>query len=266
MKRSPPPEFRLRPTPPSRSGAGRRHLARSLALACLMAAALPAAAQFKWIGPDGQVNYSDRPPPADARPAAGREAAASATGAGPATVPVAGNDAERSNAALPYAARTAASRHPAVLYAAPDCPPCATARAHLTRRGVPYSERTITTAADADAMKRLGFSDTGLPALTVGASRTQGYEAGAWDKLFDAAGYPKSSPLPPSWKASVEPLSPQTQRTEVKVVESTGTDPSRPAPSPAAAAGVTQATLDAAQRGPRAATPAPAANPAGIRF
>lgn len=263
MKRSPLPEPCPQPAPASRPAAGRRRAARALALAGLLAAALPAAAQFKWIGPDGQINYSDRPPPADARPASSRVAAPTTIGASPAT-PAAGTaEAEAANAALPFAARTAAGRHPVVLYAAPDCPPCATARAHLARRGVPYAERTITTAADADAMKRLGFPDNGLPALSVGASRTQGYEPGAWDRLFDAAGYPKSTPLPQNWKASVEPLSPQAQRTEVKVVEAPGTEASRPA---GADAGVTQATLEAAQRAARAAAPTPPPNPAGIRF
>lgn len=241
MKRSPLPERRL--------------ACRTLVLAGLLAAALPAAAQFKWTGPDGQVHYGDRPPPADTRPAGGRETGVSIIGPGAA----AASDAERANAALPYATRAAAGRHPTVLYVSADCPPCASARAHLARRGVPYAERTISTVADLEALKRLGFADAGLPALSVGSSRTQGYEAGAWDRLFDAAGYPRSTPLPPAWKASVEPLSPQPQRADAKPPDPAGGDPAR-------ADAAAQSTLEAARRAPRAAAPSPQTNPAGIRF
>ena len=57
----------------------------ALAAAALVAAlaathAVPAAAQYKWIGPDGKVNYGDQPPPeaAQAKPVASSALKASA--------------------------------------------------------------------------------------------------------------------------------------------------------------------------------------------
>ncbi len=162
----------------------RPHELAALLLLGLTAAA-PAAAQYKWVGPGGEVTYSDRPPPS------GTHAVSVGTMSAP---------ARRDDAGLPAALRDPAAKHPVVLYTSSDCAPCQQARAHLSKRGVPFAERTIATGADADAFQRAGFQEASVPALGVGRERSVGYEASAWDRLLDAAGYPKSSMLPASYR------------------------------------------------------------------
>jgi glutaredoxin len=162
----------------------RTHELAAILLLSLTAVA-PVAAQYKWVGPAGEVTYSDRPPPAGTTTVS--------IGTLPGTV-------RRDESGFPAALRDPVSKHPVVLYTSSGCEPCQQARAHLSRRGVPFAERTITSAADADAFQRAGFQEISVPALGVGHERSVGYEASAWDRLLDAAGYPKSSMLPPSYR------------------------------------------------------------------
>jgi glutaredoxin len=155
-----------------------------LALALFGALAGPLSAQFKWVGPDGKVTYSDQPPPVGIQ----------SVSALPSTAPRSGDDA------LPAALRSTVSKHPVTLYGTPDCAPCQQARAHLTKRGIPFSEKTVSSAADLTAFKRNGFADNSFPALGVGRARAVGFESNEWDRLLDAAGYPQTSVLPPSYR------------------------------------------------------------------
>lgn len=167
----------------------------AIALAAFALSA-PAFAQFKWVSADGSVTYGDRPPPG-ARPLgqpAGAAAASAASRAGNA-------------AALPYELRTAAQRHPVVIYLTADCPPCEQAREHLSRRGIPHQAREVRTQRDAEAFRALGFSALSFPAATIGSERLTGFEPSGWDRSLDAAGYPKESKLPRNWRfAQPEPL------------------------------------------------------------
>jgi glutaredoxin len=142
----------------------------------------PAVAQYKWVGPDGQLNYGDRPP--------SQEAQKMRAGVSPGRVLAAESGATSD---LPYATRTAASKAPVVLYAAADCNLCDQARRLLVERGIPFSEKQIRAKADLEAYKQAGFSDGSVPGLSVGAQRTQGF--------LDSAGYPKSARLPEGYKA-----------------------------------------------------------------
>lgn len=161
----------------------RRLAACAVSLAC----SLPAVAQYKWVAPDGTVSYGDRPP-AGARKLElkGSAAAQAATSAGD----------------LPYALRGPVARYPVTLYSSPGCEPCNQLRDHLSKRGIPFSERRLGSAADIDAFKKLGFQDNLLPALTVGRQRQAGYEPHSVDALLDAAGYPRNSVLAKNWRPS----------------------------------------------------------------
>jgi glutaredoxin len=150
----------------------------------LAAAAAPAVAQFKWVGPDGATNYSDQPPPVGIQATSMRAAAADR-----------GADGD-----VPAGLRLATEKYPATLYTTAECAPCQQARAHLVRRGIPYTEKTVKTSADAEAFRRIGFAENSFPSLSVGRERSVGYEAGDWDRVLDIAGYPKTSALPPSFK------------------------------------------------------------------
>lgn len=219
---------------------------RTAALAAFVASAslwgaLAQAQVYRIVGPDGKVTFSDRPPP-DAR------AAPAAT----VTMP-GGGGAATSN--LPTEVRNAAGRFPVTLYAGPDCNPCSNARDLLQRRGVPFVEKSITTEEDIAALQRLSGSNS-LPFATIGGQHLRGFSDAEWTQFLDAAGYPKTSQLPPSYR--------NPRPTPLVAVQ-----------QPAAGgkqqeAGAPQEPV-ARTRGQGAAPPAPSErpnndNPAGIRF
>lgn len=194
------------------------------ALLLLALAASPAHALFKVVGPDGRVTYTDRAPgPADGR-----------------MQPVSKETGRASDLQLPYALRQVASRFPVTLYTAVDCgDACTMARSFLSRRGVPYAERTAKTAEEREAWERI-VGGTQAPTLTVGSQSLRGFAPAAWDETLDVAGYPKNSLLPASW----QPPAP------VPLIAPSAAAPS-PAPLPLPAARELERSSD---------------NPAGIRF
>lgn len=226
-------------------------LARPLILAGLLGLGLGTLAPlvqaqpvYRIVGPDGRVSFSDRPPPDAAR--TGTAPAAAAAGAASAGTPL---------GALPFALRQVASRFPVTLYTGSNCAPCDGGKALLTSRGVPFTERTVSTPEDGEALQRLA-GDNSLPLLTVGGQQIKGYSDAEWTQFLDAAGYPRSSVLPPNFRnpppaplVAVQrvPASADTAPTE-------GAPVARrvPAPAPAPA--------------PAAATAVSPTNPAGIRF
>jgi glutaredoxin len=173
----------------------------------LSAVAHDAVAQYKYVGPDGRVTYSDRPPPPEVTNA--KTSRIGTSGAGVA------QDAD-----LPFAVKQAAGKYPVTVYTAPDCSPCTAAKAHLQKRGVPFSERVVRNVADTNSFKALGFSELSFPAISIGSQKQSGFEAGGLDTLLDAAGYPKSAKLPASYQAKSEPLTPEpAAKTTVRVAE-----------------------------------------------
>ncbi|MBA4177205.1 MAG: NrdH-redoxin [Leptothrix sp. (in: Bacteria)] len=187
-------------------------LAPALAgLAVLVLASGPAWAQYKVIAPDGSVTYTDRPPYESKLRIMpiGRSAPAGGTEIG-----------------LPIELRQATARYPVTLYTTADCAPCDSARKLLQQRGIPYTERTIGSDEDAQALERLVGGRT-VPALTVGAQPLRGFAESDWASYLDAAGYPRESKLPRNWPATV--ASPLVQRAVAAAPEA------RPAPPPPAA-------------------------------
>ena len=132
------------------------------AMVFMAAAAWPvdASAQqiYRIVTPDGRVTFSDRPP-ADA-----------AAKAAPAPVVPPGGSAGSDLGTLPFELRQAATTYPVALYTGPECPPCQSARAMLTTRGIPFTERTVTTNEDIEALRRLAGSPT-LPVATIGGQQ-----------------------------------------------------------------------------------------------
>jgi len=160
----------------------------------LAVAAGPAAAQYRWTDASGKVHYGDSPPrdAKDVRALGIRSAPAS-------------NEA---SAGLPFELRRAVERAPVVLYTAPDCQPCGPAAALLRERGVPYTERTVTTSEDLQEFRRLTGA-VRLPHVTVGTLSQNGFNPEIWNSVLDAAGYPKGSMLPRSYQwAAPQPLVP----------------------------------------------------------
>ncbi len=192
----------------------KRILVDGLLLVAAAAVAVPVAAQYKWRSPEGTIVYSDVPPATGARLMNDRS---------PEEPSVAVAESAPAQVQLPYELKLARDRFPVVLYTADGCAPCASARQHLAARGVPYSERTIGTAADFDAFKALGFAENSFPAITVGRERLVGFESGAYDRVLNAAGYPRTSQLPKGYRhAAAAPMTPPTpQRLTVNVQRET---------------------------------------------
>jgi glutaredoxin len=161
---------------------------RPALIALLALSALPALAQYKVVRPDGSVTYTDRPPvEANVRVTPlGRNAAAAAAAAA---------SAENQ---LPAELRQAVSRYPVTLYTSADCAPCDSGRKLLQQRGIPYSERRVSTEEDALALERAVGGRT-VPGLTIGAQQLRGYAESDWSTYLDAAGYPSVSKLPRNW-------------------------------------------------------------------
>jgi glutaredoxin len=213
-----------RPLHPTRRRAG---LGASLLVASLALAALPAAAQYKLVAPDGSVTYTDRPP-ADA------SAKVSSLGR-PNVVEAAPQDA------LPPDLRQAAARFPVTLYSTADCPPCESARQLLQQRGIPFTEKLIVSEDDAIAMERL-LGQRAVPSLTIGAQALRGLSPTEWGAYLDLAGYPRESRLPKGWQPPA--AAPLAQRTTARAATPPPTaEPARSAPPPAAPAAPAPGTI-----------------------
>lgn len=150
----------------------------------------PAWAQYKVVGPDGRVTYTDRPP-VD-RPSQ----AVKSSGTAASSVP------------LPYTLRNVVARYPVTLYTSTACSACDAGRALLKARGVPFTEKTVTTSDDARILQsREGTNQ--VPVVRIGSKQIAGYEQGEWTSYLDAAGYPSESALPPTYRhPAATPLAP----------------------------------------------------------
>lgn len=147
----------------------------------------PALGQYKVVGPDGGVTYTDRPP-ADTRlrvTPLGQTPGAAAAAQG--------------NENLPAELRQLRQRYPVTLYTSADCTACDTGRQWLAQRGIPYRERQVGTEQDAQALGNLIGART-VPALTIGAQPVRGFSETDWAAYLDAAGYPRESKLPRGWQ------------------------------------------------------------------
>jgi glutaredoxin len=135
-----------------------------------------AAAQklYKWVGPDGSVSYHDKPPPPGS-PYKVEEKTLS--GGRPATE---------------AADRRAAPRPPVVLYTVPKCSSCDSARAHLQRRQVPFTEKNVESDRQAQEELRSKSGALSVPTILVGDKVMRGYLESLLDGELDAAGYAKA--------------------------------------------------------------------------
>lgn len=194
---------------------------RSLVGLLLMMHALVAGSTaYKWIDRDGRVNYGDRPPE-DLRTQPLRAPVS----------PAAQTDA--ADATLPLQLRSVAARTPVVLYTVRDCGACDSLRAHLLRRGVPFTERFIQSDRDSEAFRQLGFSMQAIPSLGIGRDRLTGYDPQRLDAVLDAAGYPRESLLPPGWRpAAARPLVPPAAE-PTPTARGATEEPAPPPPLPA---------------------------------
>lgn len=203
----------------------RASLLAMTAMLALAAPSLQAQAIYRIVGPDGRVSFSDQPPTstgkATALPPSGRSASAPASGS------------------LPLELRQAVNKFPVTLYTGDNCEPCNSGRSLLASRGIPFSERTVTTPQDVEALQRLGGQNS-LPVLAIGGQRLNGFMSSDWSQYLDAAGYPKSSQLPSGYRNPAPmPLAPSSKPTEAPAETAReNVPPPPPAPTPDNPAGI----------------------------
>lgn len=153
-----------------------------LGLGLLLCMGSAGAQVFKWVDANGKTHFSDQPPPATAKPAQLKQSVGASSGV-----------------ALPYALTTAVRNYPVTLFTSSPCSACDQGRALLKLRGIPFSEKTVSTPADAEKLKEAG-GEGGLPFLTVGSAKSTGFQAEAWTSMLNIALYPATKILPASYQ------------------------------------------------------------------
>jgi glutaredoxin len=149
----------------------------AVALAVL---ALPASAAqlYRWVDEKGRVEWRDTPPPPNARKVEQRNL-------GTNTIQTSG---------LPYSVQQAVKNFPVVLWTTSCGEICDKARAHLSRRGVPHTEKNP--QSEMESFKKISGGSMEVPLMLVGRNQYKGYLESEWDAALDAAGYPRTPAVP----------------------------------------------------------------------
>ncbi len=153
---------------------------RPLVLLALAAAAVTAfAQQYRWVDEKGRVHYSDTPPPPSAKSAQKKNLRGNTVGA-------------QESFELSQAMRSS----PVTLYSAPECQDlCQMARDVLNKRGIPFSEISVTDEAKIEQLKRVS-GGMRVPVMVVGAQVETNVSADAYHRALDLAGYPQAGAAP----------------------------------------------------------------------
>lgn len=208
-------------------------IVRILGCVTLLSTSLGAPAQtiYRIVDADGKVTFSDQP--------------STSTQQGKVTTTGSGAAGTSANPNLPFELRQIASKYPVILYSAPKCTPCDMGRSFLNGRGIPFTERTVSSPEDIDAFQRLS-GDTSLPSISVGGQRVKGFSSQEWAQYLDAAGYPAASTLPANYKNPAatplvivhKPTESTAPKTEEKPPAPTPTPAAKPAANPNNPAGI----------------------------
>ncbi|KFB77220.1 glutaredoxin family protein [Candidatus Accumulibacter cognatus] len=167
-----------------------RRLGRATAIVLLIAGTASAQTTYRWIDPkSGGTIISDLPPPPGARQVMKYS---STTGV----------DEQQ----LPYAVRQASEKFPVILYTSTGCVTCKQARGLLNGRGIPFTEKMLTSEEEIAELGRQLGGESLLPSISVGRQSARGFAPTTWNELLDAAGYPANNPqrIKPSSGAAAE--------------------------------------------------------------
>jgi glutaredoxin len=160
--------------------------------ALLMAGYAQAQTIYRLVDAEGRVTFTDKVVPSSVK----------------ATTLSAedGRTAGASGAALPFELRLVVSKYPVTLYTSSGCVPCGSGRKLLVARGIPFTEKTVSTADDTEALQRVSGGGS-LPLLTIGGQQIKGFSESEWTQFLNAAGYPPTSMLPARYRnAEISPL------------------------------------------------------------
>jgi glutaredoxin len=140
---------------------------------------------YKWVAPDGTVSYSDKAPPSTV-----------------AKVEKKSYTSGPSLADLPYELAQAARANPVTLYTMQKCAACDQGRQLLNDRGIPFSEKTVSSNEDIERVQKISGGSQ-MPVIFVGRSKQTGFESGQWNSALTSAGYPTNNMLPKSYSNPV---------------------------------------------------------------
>lgn len=186
-------------------------------LLSLLVSAGAQAQLYKWVGPDGKVTYSDTPPPASAKKVEEKSLAGGSVSAN----------------GLPFEVAEAVRSNPVTLYTTSNCEGCASGRELLKTRGIPFTEKTVSSDEDIARLKQAGGTRQ-LPFVTIGSNKLTGADPDEWNTALTAAGYPATSKLPSSYRnPAPQPAAPR--KAETKPAAEEPTPPQAPAERPPAA-------------------------------
>ncbi len=145
-----------------------------LLLSLLVLANAQASELYRSIDKEGKVHYSDSP----------LQDTEDVQALKPVKEPV-------PDESLPYATKVARDNFPVTLYTFPACgSSCDMARALLNKRGVPFTEKSLTKQEDIEAYRKAS-GDSRYPGASVGSTWLKGFQAEQWNNELDYAGYPK---------------------------------------------------------------------------
>lgn len=181
----------------------------------LTAGTVQAAQLYRWVDDKGRVEWRDTPPPSTAKKVERRT--------------VGGSVIETTG--LPYSVQQAVKSFPLTLYTTDCGDSCSKARAHLNRRGLPFTEKNP--EADIEGYKKLTGGSLGVPTLFVGQEALKGYQEGQWDTALDNAGYPRSVPGARP-QAAVKPAPAAVAPPQAPTPEATPAPANQPAAPPPA--------------------------------
>lgn len=162
------------------------------AIVAVSASLLAAPELYRWVDKNGNVTYSDTPPPKDAVSSQKKK--------------LGDNSVDGGEGALPYALKLAVQRNPVILYVNNCGEICDQARALLVKRGIPFVSRNPETDPGAsEALKEL-IGALSVPSLAVGSVSQTGFNESGWNSALDGAGYPKFNVLSANLKTPPKPI------------------------------------------------------------
>ena len=138
-----------------------------------------AAQVYEWVDEKGVKQYTQQPPPPHIKNVQQKRLATSVVETrGPS-----------------YSMQQAMKNFPVTLYITTDCgDPCKSARAHLARRGIPFTEKNPQKPEEIEHFRKLTGGGMEVPLLLIGQIHTiKGFLASEWDAAFDQAGYPRAA-------------------------------------------------------------------------
>lgn len=161
-------------------------------LAVLVSTALAGVAHaqlYKWVDKDGNITYSDTPPPKEVKNVQQKSY---------------GDNVSGVTDDMPYAVRDAIKRNPVTLFANGCGELCDGARALLATRGVPYTDRNPDKDPTAFEALKQATGEQSVPTLLIGTQVVRGFSPEQWQAALTTAGYPRTNPGLKSKAAPVE--------------------------------------------------------------